>query len=575
MLGTIDITIIVVYLVCLLYIGYKLSKENETQEDYFVAGRSMHWLPVALSIGATTISANGFIGAPGWAYGSGMTAFMLNFSVPLVLALVLSVFLPFLYNLKVTSCYEYIERRLGPISRTLSALGFFSTSIIQLSSMVYIPALILQKFTGWSINAIIPITVVIVVIYTLHGGLKAVIWTDAIQMAILWIGLLVIVFIAFKSLNVGFFDAISAAKDSGKLEALDFSLDLTLENGVWVALFGGTSMWLQYYTTDQSQTQRMFASKSIKALKTSILSSGIIMNVIYFTFMVVGVLTFLYYDGKNFATSNDVMIDFIQNKMPVGILGLVIIAIFSAAMSSMSGFLNSMSTVFIKDIYERFISKNQEKASLKVSMLFTGVIGVIVIFVTIAAFSGTTASILAVVGNYLSYFAGSILAVFLLAMFTKTANDKGTSIGFVLGIIVTTYIGKTTELNWLWYSLVGVTVAFVTGYFISRMLKENLKENIEEYTLMGQRAKLIRENNTMEENVSILPGSFDRYFYILIGFFFFQFIVLALMGTTASWFWYSLVGLVMVVIVGYLISRIIKTPSKKKIEELNSSAEKI
>ncbi len=525
-MAPIDLIIIAAYIGGLLFMGYKLSKGNESQEDYFIGGRSMPWFPVALSIAATTISANGFVGGTGWAYNSGMMAFMLQISIPLVILLAGCYFIPFLYNLNVTSCYEYIEMRLGSKSRTLSALGFIATSTIQVSSMIYIPSMIVCQLTGWHINAVVPIIVLVSVLYTLMGGIKAVIWSDAIQMIIMWGGLAAVIIIALSNMDIGFFEALSVAKEAGKLKALDFSFDISMENGAWVALIGGTIMWLQYYATDQSQVQRMFASKSVAAAKQSMLVSAFVMNGIYFVFMIVGLIMFSYYGGKAFPSSNAVLIDFILTKIPSGILGLMIAAVFAAAMSSVDSLLNSISTVFTKDIYERHISKGRT-ASLKTSMLFTAVVAIIICLFTLMAFVGTTSSVLAVVGGYISFLCGSILAVFILAMFTEKANDTGTAIGFVAGVIVTAIVANNTPINWLWYNLVGGVVSIIVGYVCSILIKDKTPENTAAFTYKGQRAALLQQPEGASN--PCLPGRKDGFFWTLLIFFALQYVIFFIM----------------------------------------------
>ena len=322
-MSIIDLGIIVIYLGGLLYMGVRLGRGNETQEDYFVAGRSMGWMPVALSIAATTISGNGLIGGPGWSYQSGMKAFMLNASIPLVLAIVCCWFLPFLYHIRVTSCYEYLQKRFGEKSRILGAAGFLVTALIQVSSMVYIPSLIISQLTGWDIRFILVLIVIISTGYTLLGGIKAVIWTDAIQMAVVWGGLFAIVFLALQNLDIGFWDTIQVAREAGKLTALDFSLSLEAENGFFVTLLGGGILWMQYYMADQSQVQRMFAAKSVKVVKRSLLTSGILMNTMYFLFMIIGFIMFSVYNGQVFKNTNQVMIQFIADQVPVGVMGCI------------------------------------------------------------------------------------------------------------------------------------------------------------------------------------------------------------------------------------------------------------
>ncbi|HBI91986.1 MAG TPA: sodium:solute symporter, partial [Terrisporobacter glycolicus] len=215
LLSKIDIAIVIVYMVAMLFMGYFLGKDNKNQEDYFLAGRSMSWLPVGLSVAATMISCNAFVGGPGWGYENGLLPFMQNIAVPLSLFISITIFIPMLYKLKLTSIYEYVELRLGSKTRLIVVLTFIANSLIQVSSMVFIPALVLNRFTSISIHIIIPIITLTVILYTLIGGIKAVIWTDAVQMIVIWGGIIGGLIYVFSSSQIGFFESIEAAKAVG------------------------------------------------------------------------------------------------------------------------------------------------------------------------------------------------------------------------------------------------------------------------------------------------------------------------------------------------------------------------
>ena len=530
MLSSIDISIIIGYMLLMLVMGYFLGKDNKDQEDYFLAGRSMSWLPVGLSIAATMISCNAFIGGPGWGYENGLLPFMQNIAVPLSLFLSVTIFTPVLYNLKLTSVYEYIELRLGEKTRLVTVIAFIMNSLIQVSSMVFIPALVLEYFTGIQTNYIIPVIVVIAIIYTLLGGIKAVIWTDAIQMIVIWGGVIVATIYTFTSSGIGFFETINEAISIGKLDAIDTTLQTSLinENGLFVALIGGSAMWLRYFAFDQAQVQRMNTSKSIKDLKRSFVISGVMMNTLYFIFVLLGALLFVQYGGVEFENTNDVMIKFIGD-LPVGLIGVLLAGLFAAAMSSVDSIMNSMSTVFIKDIYERYFNNNKE-ASLKVSMTISLLFGIVIVFISIIAFSSTTSSILSVIGSYISYISGPSCGVFLLAMLTKKANDKGTTIGAILGFIFVLIFGQTAGLTWMWNSAIGMIATIIFGYIASSLIKEVQDDKKLEYTLLGQREKLIKEDNTHEDGISILPFKVDIYGIILLVVFVLQFVILTLIA---------------------------------------------
>ena len=530
-MSRIDFFIIITYMMGMIFIGYRLGAKNETQEDYFLAGRSMPWLPVGLSVAATMVSANGFVGGPGWAYNSGIGPFMVNITVPLAIMVALYTFIPVFYNLKLTSVYEYAEKRLGIMSRTLTVVGFLVNSLIQVSSMVYIPALIIDKFTNFDIRVSVIIIVVIAIIYTLLGGIKAVIWTDATQMGILWGGLIFAFAFIFRSTGLGFSESLTVAREAGKLDAIDFTFNLTSTNGFWASLVGGFIMWVRYFGLDQGQVQRILTSKSYRGVKNSFVVSAVIMNVLYLLFMILGTFLFIYYGGREFGSSNEIIIDFIANHLPVGVVGLLVSGIFAAAMSSIDSLLNSMTTVYTKDIHERFFSKTHEITSLKNSMIISTVFGILIILFALIGFSGTLKSVLDVIGSYISYLSGPMCGAFFLAMFTVKANDRGVSFGMVSGMILTLLLSRAVDYSWIWNPFIGFIFTAVIGYLFSFFKgSDKLSEENYRYTLQGQREEMIKNGDIEEGGVSKLPLEFDRYSVALIGFFMLQYIVLYLIG---------------------------------------------
>lgn len=533
MISVIDAIIIVVYILGLLVVGWFLGKSNKNQEDYFLAGRSMPWLPIGLSVAATMISANGFIGGPGWAYGSGIAPFMVNIGVPLAILFIMLTTMPVIYELKLTSVYEYVEKRLGVGSRMLTVLGFLANSVIQISSMVFVPALILQKFTGWDLIVIVPIVVLSAIVYTLLGGIKAVIWTDAIQMVVMWCGLVFAIVMILNKTGMGFFETLGAAKDAGKMAALDFSFSINKTNAFWATLFGGTIMWIRYFGFDQGQVQRILTAKSYKGVKNSFMVSAFIMNILYFLFMIMGVMLFIFYNGREFDSANNIMITFIVEELPVGVMGVLVAGVFAAAMSSVDSLLNSMSTVFVKDIYERFFTKTETEASLKTSMIISAVWGLVIIVFTLMGFSGTTKSVLSTVGSYISYISGPMCGAFFLAMFTKKASDGGVSIGVVAGFVLNLIIGLTFagQFSWIWKPLIGLVFTLVFGYGFSILFpSKKTEDEIIMYTVAGMKAKMIAEGNTEEEGISKLPYTMDKYAWAVLIFFVAQYVFLALIA---------------------------------------------
>lgn len=527
---TLDIAVIVLYILVVLVIGYLSGRKSKTEDDFFLAGRSMPWLPIALSVAATMISANSFIGGPGWAYNSGMAPFMINIAVPLACFFAMWITIPIIYRLKVVSIYQYMTLRFGTRARILLIAQFFINSIIQVSSMVFIPSLLLQIMTGWKFELIVPLIVICAIIYTTLGGIKAVIWTDMVQMMVVWGSVIMIIIIALNSMDTTLKEVIDIASLSGKLNTLNLTFDLKNNNAFFVTLIGGTIMWVRYFCFDQIQVQRILTSKSIKDVKSSLLSSSIIMNVIYFLLLFIGIILWSFYNGKEFESSNMVMIDFVLNHVPVGFLGLIVSGSLAAAMSSVDSILNSMTTVFVKDIYEVHFKKNKEKSSKNFVTIISIVMGIIIILFVIIGFGGSVKSVLDVVGAYISYFTGPACAISILAIFSKKSNDKGVSIGFILGIILGIIISRILNPGWLWNPIIGFTTTIVLGYIFSIILGSSKvdKEKANKYTLYGVRHDIKVSNDLEENGVSLEPGKLDKYSIITLIFFLSQYLILFL-----------------------------------------------
>lgn len=525
----IDITIVIFYLFFMIILGLKLGKTNKSSDDYFLAGRSMPFFPIGLSVIATMVSAATFIGGPGGSYQDGLKYFMINSNLPLVLFIASAIFLPFLYNLKVTSCYEYLHKRFGQKIRVICAVAFLLTSIVLVGTMIYGPSMVLQALTGWDMKIIIPIIIAISIMYTLVGGIRAVIWTDFVQMIVLWFGLFFCLSIAFDKTGYSVGELIQIASASGKLKALDFSSDLSTANGVWVSLIGVGLLHLQYFTCDQSQVQRFFTSKSMKTLKKSFLVSGIVVNIQFGLFMIIGVLLFIAYNGQSFSDPNTIMINFLSNNIPQGVFGLILVSIIAGTMSSIDSLLNSMSAVYINDIHMP-IFKNKKNDStdldLKITRKITFVFAIIIALFTYFELNGNTTSIVTMMGSYSSYISGSILGVFLLGMFTTKTSENGAIGGFIMGIISTALVAKFTTINWGWYNVVGVIACFVVAYVYSVFFEKDSTSKFEEYTYWEMRRNMLKNNTLKEDGVYIIPGYLDKYEYILLGVFILQFVIL-------------------------------------------------
>lgn len=528
MIKGLDIFLMGFYLIFLIFIGFVSGRKNESSDDFFVANRQMGYIPVALSIAATTISSNGFIGGPGWAYANGINPFMINIAVPLACFFSLVFATPIMYHLKVISIYEYIRLRFGIKTKLLLVLHFFINSIIQVSSMIFIPSLFLSILTGWPLKLVIPIIVICSIIYTSFGGIKAVMWSDVFQMIIVWGSMILVIYIAFNSLDFSFGELFSKAQSSGRLNALDFDLSFKKNTTFFGTLLGGSILWTRYFAFDQTQTQRILTSNSIKTVKQSLLISSVIMNLVYFFLLLIGILLYFFFNKRSFNNLNYIMIEFILNKIPTGFLGLVLSGILASVMSSVDSILNSMTTIFIKDIYEPYLKKNKSLSTPKYVPVVTSLIfGVLIVIFVIIGFENSIKSVLEVVGSYISYLVGPACAIFMMGIFHEKINDKGASFGMIFGLVAGFFVSKSLDAGWIWNPFIGFSLSYIGSFSYNTFFPhENYKS--QKYTLKAIKKEIEDSNITEEKNVSLIPGHIDKYAMITLIFFFSQYALLFL-----------------------------------------------
>ncbi|MEM1021163.1 MAG: sodium/solute symporter, partial [Pseudomonadota bacterium] len=369
--GALNWAIVLAYLFGNLGLGWLMSRRVKSSDDYYLGDRSAPWWAIGISVIATYVSALSFLGAPAWAYGDGMAALAIHINYPLVIIVVIAVFLPFFYNSGVASIYEYLERRFGKTSRLVMSALFLVTQAITTASILTATAIVISFVTGLPTLQAIGIITVIVLIYTLLGGMNAVIWTDVLQGIILFIGATV-VFVKLLDATAPFSGALSQLADANKLDPLRTELDFSVAPTVWAGVFAMTLFHITVYGGNQMMVQRALAAKSIGDAKKSYLMMGYGAFFIYFFFFFIGALLYVHFDGKPFAQTNEIILVFAENLAIPGLMGIITAAVMSASMSTMSSALNSLSTVSVIDFYRRLFKQNASEVHyLFASRVFT------------------------------------------------------------------------------------------------------------------------------------------------------------------------------------------------------------
>ncbi len=518
-----DWIILVAYMAVVLLVGALAGKKNESEEDYFKGGRSMPWFAVGISVALTMLSAGGFIGGPGWGYKAGLLSLSVRMAVPLCIIFATYTILPIIYHSNVTTVGEYLNKRFGSRTRLLIVVVWLINSLILIGGFVYAPALVLEAITGVNLDVWVPVIVVISIIYTIAGGIRAVIWTDTMQGIVMFIGVIIAVGIAVSGIGAPIGETLAIAGEAGLTQSFVFEFTWSDYN-VWLALIAGFMCWISYFGFNQEQVQRYITSKNIREVKKTGIVSTITMQGIHWTCYILGIILFVYYQTHapqlDFENANNIMVDFILYHCPTGLVGIMLAAIFAAAMSSLDSVLNSATAVFTKDIYEPHFSKGKP-ATLKLSMTFTAVIGVVVIIFVYLYLGDSTKSILETIGSLTAPFQGVLSGIMMCTLFLPKVNDKGccygTALAIVASLIIKNYEG-VLGVNWMWGYVYSALLAIILSMIISAFTKnEEETKSTYPYTLYGS-VELLK-GKTDETGCSMEPLKFDRYAYITFGLF--------------------------------------------------------
>lgn len=444
-LPAIDILVLILYLAAVVGLGCWLSRRNRTTNDFMAAGGTLPGWAVGLSIFGTYLSSNTFIGVPGKAFGENWNGFVFSLSLPFAAWVAVKWFVPFYRRTGEISAYHHLEKRFGPWARTYALGCYLLTQLARVGTILFGVSLGLSALTGWSVPVIIIAGGIAVTAYTLLGGIAAVIWTDVIQSLVLLVGALVIAGLLLANHPHGPGEALHIAANEGKFSLGSFGLDLT-QSTFWVVFLYGVFINLNNFGIDQSFVQRYHAARDEKAAARSVWTGALLYVPVAALFFLIGSLLFSYYhaspellkplvaqypDGH----ADKVLPHFIATQLPLGAAGLLIAAIFAAAMSSIDTSLNSAATVTLKDFVQRHLNRGQtESDALRILRTATLVWGVLGTGVALAMIGQK--SLLDAWWKLSGIFAGGMLGLFLLGLISRRANNAGALAGVIVGVLV-------------------------------------------------------------------------------------------------------------------------------------------
>lgn len=530
-------------------VGYGLyrGRGSDTMNSFLLAGRTMPWYAMGLSIMATQASAVTFISTTGQSYTDGMRFVQLYFGLPLAMVVLCATAVPIFHRAKVYTAYEYLEQRFDMKTRALVSAIFLIQRGLAAGLSLYAPSLVLSVILGWPDRLTTILMGVLVVTYTALGGNKAVTWADVQQMLLISCALVLALFMAVHLMpaNVSWAKAISLAGAAGRLNAVNLHFDWDDRYNLWSGVIGGMFLALAYFGCDQSQVQRYLTGKSIAQSRLSLLFNAMAKIPMQFFILFIGAMVFVlfifvkppmlfqpvelkrvqsdpqysgvqqrydrafdkrkqaaeeYLDakddaakqesrqrfnsaqtelnnahaageqlvGKDFHDTNFIFLSFVTGFLPAGVVGLIIAVIFTAAMSSTSGEINSLAAVTIIDLYQRHVRKDASDHhylnASRWATLFWGVYAVI-----FAQYGRNFGALIEAVNIVGSLFYGGLLGVFVLAFFFKSVGPNGAFFGVLAGEAVIFAAYRFTSIAYLWYNVVGCIVVIVAGVAVSRV----------------------------------------------------------------------------------------------------------
>lgn len=479
-----DWTIIAIYTTGLIALSVYLGKKQKNKVDYYLGGNQMSFWAIGLSTMATQCSTNSLLGAPAFVIAvGGLTWLQYELAVPLAMAGTILLLMPFFRKLNIISVYEYLEKRFGIGTRTLLSLTFQFLRAFATGVTVYGISLVVQQITGLPFAACAIFLCGVTIVYDFFGGMKAVVYSDVIQMIILYAGIAVCVFYGISL--CGGIGEVFKFFPADKMNVLDFSRtglgDYAGGGFSFLPMFiGGFFLYMSYYGCDQTQVQRALSAKNVDESNATLLINGFLRFPLVLSYCFAGVIIGAYmakFPGfvEELRTSgseinyNLALPVFVLKKFPHGFIGIVIAALFAAAMSSLDSTINSLSAVTMRDIYERFFEKHESQPKLKLLLsrmttLFWGCI------CTASAFfvEDISKSIVESINKIGSLLYGPVLAVFLLGILTKKANGTGAFSGLIIGLAANVALWRfAVGINWMWWNPAGFIVTFASGYVVS------------------------------------------------------------------------------------------------------------
>ena len=475
--GAINYKILALYLLISLCIGIYFMRKQKSTEDYFVGGGRIPWWASGLSVFGTLLSAITFMAIPAKAFITDWSFFFLNITAILITPVIAFIFIPFFNKLKIRTAYEYLEDRFNYLARAFGSLSFILFQLGRIGIVLLLPSLAISIVTGIPVETSILIMGVLCILYTTFGGIEAVIWTDVMQVIVLLGGSILAVVWIMLHTETSFGEMIIYASERDKFNIANMDFDFT-ESTFWVVFIGGLASAMVTQGTDQTIVQRFLTSSSVKDSQKTLYTNAVLTLPATIIFFGLGTLLFIFYSEMPNALSpaisnNDSIFPwYIVRELPVGVSGLLVAGIFSAAMSSISSSLNSVSTAYCNDFHQHFRPETPDRKLLQIARIATILTGIAGVLLALWMANSNIKSLWDEFYKFLGLFTGGLGGMFLLGMLTKKANGTGTLMGLVVSALLIWYISVFTDISFLMYAFFGVASCFIFGYAFSLIFRE-------------------------------------------------------------------------------------------------------
>lgn len=473
------------YLLLLVGLGFRFSRNQQTTDDFFRGGKRIPWWAAGLSIFGTQLSAITFMAIPAKTFATNWLYFILSMTIIMVAPFIIRYFLPFFRRFNLTSAYEYLELRFNLTTRLLGSMMYIFLQLGRVGIVLLLPSLALSVVTGIDVYLCILSMGVLSILYTVLGGIEAVIWTDVLQVVVLLGGALLS--LAILAFNLNGQDIVNYIDQFDKLQVFDLSWTFT-EPTLWVVLFGGLANNIVTYGSDQTVIQRYLTTKDEKTAAKGIMTGAWMTVPATLIFFSLGTLLFVNYKvhpetlAPALNNTDGIFPWYIINSLPDGVSGLLIAAVFAASMSSLDSSMNSVSTVLTTDFFRRLGPERAEATYLRLARWLTVVIGVVGTGLALVMAGRGVSSLWDQFNMIIGLFAGGLGGVFCLGIFFKRANGRGAIIGLIASGVVQYFVKEYTAIHLLLYAFSGMVTAISVGYFASLWMNGNDKDT-QPYTL--------------------------------------------------------------------------------------------